>query len=638
MRRLAATLAIIAMLVGAGLSYLGATIAVNVIEDSSELGVRQALDEALLDWAEVEADGLQVILTGTAPSEALRFKAMTTAGTVVDAARVVDFLEIAVAQPLKAPRFSIEILRNDSGVSLIGLVPRDTERTVLAAKFSIASNGAPVADLLESSDFQSPDGWEQAVDFAVEATALLERSKISVAVDAIDVTAVTDSPEEKASVEAALFDLLPSGISVDLNVSAPRPVIAPFTLRFIVDEAGARFDACAADDEDAVIRITRAARNAGMTDPADCVLGLGVPSPSWGDAASAAIDSLGEIGLGEVTLSDVDITLIADPTIGQGVFDRVVGELENSLPDVFSLHAVLPQIEETQDMGPPEFLATLSPEGQLQMRGRLPDELSRAAVNSFARAHFPDGQTYMAARLDPNLPTGWPVRTMTALEALAELHNGTLTVSPDSVALRGNTGSKSARSEITRILSDGLGKGQRFEIDVTYVEALDPATLIPTPLECLADIQTAASENKITFEPSSAMISEEAQPTIDKIAEILKKCGQIRMEVQGHTDSQGRESMNLTLSQSRAEAVIEELMNRRILVSNITAQGYGESTPIADNDTEEGREANRRIEFRLISLTDETPETADETSAEETATPEEADVQTEEAQEGESNE
>jgi OOP family OmpA-OmpF porin len=80
----------------------------------------------------------------------------------------------------------------------------------------------------------------------------------------------------------------------------------------------------------------------------------------------------------------------------------------------------------------------------------------------------------------------------------------------------------------------------------------------------------------------------------------LKKCGEIRIEVQGHTDSQGRESMNLTLSQSRAEAVIEELMNRRILVSNITAKGYGETTPIADNDTEEGREANRRIEFRLI--------------------------------------
>ena len=86
---------------------------------------------------------------------------------------------------------------------------------------------------------------------------------------------------------------------------------------------------------------------------------------------------------------------------------------------------------------------------------------------------------------------------------------------------------------------------------------------------------------------------------MDRIAEILLTCGPIRLEIQGYTDSQGRESMNLTLSQSRAEAVIEELMNRRILVSNVIATGYGEVRPIADNETEEGREANRRIEFHL---------------------------------------
>jgi OOP family OmpA-OmpF porin len=59
--------------------------------------------------------------------------------------------------------------------------------------------------------------------------------------------------------------------------------------------------------------------------------------------------------------------------------------------------------------------------------------------------------------------------------------------------------------------------------------------------------------------------------------------------------------MNLGLSQSRADAVLNGLLAREVLVSNLTAQGYGESQPIADNDTEEGRERNRRIEFRLLS-------------------------------------
>ena len=71
--------------------------------------------------------------------------------------------------------------------------------------------------------------------------------------------------------------------------------------------------------------------------------------------------------------------------------------------------------------------------------------------------------------------------------------------------------------------------------------------------------------------------------------------------------------MNLNLSQERADAVLAGLMERRILTRNITAKGYGETVPIADNGTEEGREINRRIEFRLITDVQvaENPEAAD---------------------------
>jgi len=72
------------------------------------------------------------------------------------------------------------------------------------------------------------------------------------------------------------------------------------------------------------------------------------------------------------------------------------------------------------------------------------------------------------------------------------------------------------------------------------------------------------------------------------------------MEVGGQTDSQGSEETNQRLSQQRAQAILSALRDRRILTSNLVARGYGESRPIADNDTEEGREQNRRIEFVLL--------------------------------------
>ena len=87
---------------------------------------------------------------------------------------------------------------------------------------------------------------------------------------------------------------------------------------------------------------------------------------------------------------------------------------------------------------------------------------------------------------------------------------------------------------------------------------------------------------------------------MDDISEILKRCGDIPLEIQGYTDSQGREAMNQALSQSRAESVLNELRARRVLTASFEAKGYGEERPIADNDTEAGREANRRIEFRLL--------------------------------------
>jgi OOP family OmpA-OmpF porin len=63
--------------------------------------------------------------------------------------------------------------------------------------------------------------------------------------------------------------------------------------------------------------------------------------------------------------------------------------------------------------------------------------------------------------------------------------------------------------------------------------------------------------------------------------------------------------MNLNLSRARAQSVVQALMGRRVLTGNLTAVGYGETLPIAPNDTEDGREQNRRIEFRLLRIAED---------------------------------
>lgn len=587
-------------LAAAAMCLVAARLTVTLLEETSEYSVRQALDSEELTWAEVYADGLQVVLTGTAPSEAGRFIAISTAGTVVDAARVIDEMQVEAQAAIAPPRFSIEILRNDDDVSLIGLIPTGADRDDLLERIGRISSDDDIADLLESADYDIPDGWDDAVDFGIQALEALPRSKVSIDARRVAITAMADSEDSKRTVEARLTRRAPSGLRVTFDISSPRPVITPFTLRYVQDDQGIRFDNCSADSEAARAKIIGAARKAGLEGPTGCAVGLGVPSPNWSDAASLSIAAVGEMGGGSVTFSDADISLIAPIGTNQREFDRVVGELENSLPDVFALTAVLPPNPNDASQGPAEFVATLSPEGLVQMGGRLNDEIVAQTAVSFATARFGSADVVNRARTDDTLPGDWPLRVLSGLEALSLLSNGSARVTADEVSVSGNTGSLEAQSKITKLLSEKLGEGARFAVDVTYLEKLDPVASLLTADECEAKITEILSTNKITFEPGSDTVDAASLGTLDEIAEVFENCVDTRMAIAGHTDSQGRETMNEALSKSRAQAVLNALRERRVDTSGFTATGYGETQPIADNDTEEGREANRRIEFKLI--------------------------------------
>lgn len=589
----------------------GARAAVATVEARSVEAVQLELESRGHDFASVLGDGLQVILVGEAPSEAIRFRVISAAGSMVDASRVIDAMSVEDTASLKAPEFSMEILRNDSGISIIGLIPAASDRDALTDRLErIAGENSNFADLLETADYDIPLGWDRAVDLGMTALRLLPRSKISVRAGRVSVEAISDSPEQKAEFEASLRRATPEGMLLTLNISAPRPVVSPFVTRFIIDENGVRFDSCVADTPAAELRIVAAALAAGIEGRVGCSVALGTPTMRWADAVTMSITALVELGAGTVTISDTDVTLVAEAGAVQGNFDRIVGQLENNLPEVFALEAILPATPSHANAGPPQFIATLSPEGLVQLRGRVSDELLNMTAENFARAKFGSSDISMATRVVDGLPNGWAVRVLAGIEALSQLSNGSVVVEPNLVVVRGNTGVQDAGGEITRLLIDKLGSSEEFEVSVTYVEELDPIAALPTEEECLANITAVTEARKITFEPSSATIAGEGAAILDDIAEILQRCPDKRIEIAGYTDSQGSEGGNQRLSQQRANAVLDGLRVRRVPVANFRAVGYGESNPIATNDTPEGREENRRIEFTLI-----VPESTEEPTA-----------------------
>lgn len=601
--RLSALVAPASFVVAGALSVGVAIFAAFTIEERSTADVDTALGADGITWVDVTANGLQVFLDGTAPDEASRFRAETRASALVDADRVINRLNVAAVGATTPPRFSLDMLRNSDGIQLIGLIPAPVGDEGFAVAEAIAdiAGAADVVNMVETAEIAAPETWDAALAYGLRALQTLPRSKVTVFADRVEVEAVGESREERAEFIARLQQDQPAGVEVILDISAPRPVITPFTLRFVRTDDGGRFETCTADTDEARDRIVAAGRLAGATGVVPCTIGLGVPSPSWGDAVDASLAALTQLGSGSVTISDADISLIAALGTEQDLFDTVVGELGVNLPDVFSLQAVLPEPELEASTGLARFIATLDSEDGARIRGRLPGGAIGASVQAFASATFGADRTDIATREVADLPPGWSVRVMAGLTALSELEDGTLTVEPDALRLSGRTGDMEMVSQLTRMLSESLGSGANFDLDVTYDESLDPIASQPTPQQCEARIQEIQDETKITFDPGSTDINFAAGEVLDAIADVLPDCLHVPMEIGGHTDAQGSEGMNLNLSQTRADAVLNGLLARGVLISNLTALGYGESQPIETNDTDEGRELNRRIEFRLLA-------------------------------------
>jgi len=195
----------------------------------------------------------------------------------------------------------------------------------------------------------------------------------------------------------------------------------------------------------------------------------------------------------------------------------------------------------------------------------------------------------------------WSARTLAGLEVLSMLANGQVVVQPDTIRVEGQTGKQDATAQITALLTSKLGEAQNFDIKVEYVERLDATLGLPSPEECVALITTTIGARKISFEPGSATLDASGKAIMDDLADLLKTCGDLALEIGGHTDSQGREAMNQQLSQDRAQSVLDALRVRRVPTKSYSAKGYGEAQPIASNDTADGREENRRIEFKLLA-------------------------------------
>ncbi|CDZ94205.1 outer membrane protein [Pseudomonas saudiphocaensis] len=135
------------------------------------------------------------------------------------------------------------------------------------------------------------------------------------------------------------------------------------------------------------------------------------------------------------------------------------------------------------------------------------------------------------------------------------------------------------------------------EQTVAVVETVEPAPMAEEPEPVAEPVRV---ELDVKFDFDRAVVKQDSMADIQNLADFMKQYGQTSTVVEGHTDSVGTDAYNQRLSERRANAVRDVLVNQHGLdASRVDAVGYGESRPVADNSTEEGRAINRRVEAEV---------------------------------------
>ena len=577
-----------------------AFVLVNYFEKKTLEVVLKETSDTELSWLEVSTDGTRVIVSGFAPDEANRFIATSKISSIINSERIIDQIIVKKQITPSTIEYVLEILRDDNHISVIGFVPTNLQSKKLIAKLKVIAKDLEVRNLLEVSSFPITDAWKKTLDYAIASVELLPNSKISIAKEEIWISALSESIDDKIRIENQLTSLDPGFFKLHLDIQSPRPLIQPFSLRFTMDESGASLDKCSASDEYSKVVILSAMIKLGVDKESNCEIGIGVPADSWVDAVIIAATYVKEFEIASLTFENHNVSLVVSGNTGNDKFENIIDKLKKALPNEFQVAATLQPVLTKEIDNTNTFTVIKSLDGVVELKGFLNDHTAEIAVRSYASSIFGSININDSLRLSDKLPQNWPIQVLTGLEVVGLLDHGSLIIEPNTILLEGKSANPEIKSIVSEILSKKLGNDILYTLKLEYDEQLVPKPIGPDAKKCVLDINNVIETLGIEFAPGEIVLQKSSNDTLKNMVDIMQTCYIVPMEIGGHTDSQGRKSLNLSISQARAEAVMDSLLSYDILTGNLIAKGYGESTPIADNKTSEGRNKNRRIEFTLI--------------------------------------
>lgn len=531
-----------------------------------------ALASRGLTWATADFSAREGAVAGLASEESEKAQAVSLVSSVWGVRTTED--RTSVLETIRPYIWSAT--RGDKALSLTGYVPNPAAKTAVVNSAKTAFPNYTIQDQLklargapEQSEFLG------GTAFALKQLAGLKQGgKAALEANGLVVEGEAETAASFNTVKTALGGAMPKGIVMKSD-KVVAPAVKPYT--WAVSHKGSQLeltghvpsksarDALVADAKKVFPRASVGDR---MT------YGSGEPR-DWQKVAAAALARLGQLNDATVEMRDTDVKVV-----GFAEREELVETVRRGLrADVHSPFKLDEQIRlDPRVIAEREARA----KAEAEARAKAEAEAKARAEAEERRRSEEDAQRQAAAR------AAEAQRTAAASDAAQR--------AAADAAARQKAAEDAARQ---RAAADEAAR-QRAQAEEAQRRAAETAArLTAEARRCQDDLRAAASAGVINFQRASADLDRRSNSTLDRLAEIVKGCSNATIEVGGHTDAEGEPDRKQKLSERRARAVVDHLIKAGVPEAQIHAVGYGDSKPVAPNDTPDNRAKNRRIEFSV---------------------------------------
>jgi peptidoglycan-binding protein ArfA len=248
--------------------------------------------------------------------------------------------------------------------------------------------------------------------------------------------------------------------------------------------------------------------------------------------------------------------------------------------------------------GPPKFtLAAFSMSrnaNSVTVNGDFPDESAKAALLKALNGSLARGVKVVdQIRINPAVDALDFSKAKPIFTDSASIADFTLTVNGDTITVGGTAGSAAQKTSIDN-------DAKRIWSNLNIVDNLAVNGTAPPPPAPCTGLQTAinaATNGPIAFDKNVSTLTPAEQQALTQVADKLNGCSSAQVAINGYTDNTGDDSLNIPLSNQRAQSVADFLVAHGVTGNRLSVNGFGSANPVADNGTEAGRAKNRRVEI-----------------------------------------